>query len=104
MANVYYEPEKHGLEVVAEIDFSDRSYQFDTRVVWRHKETGVLYTGRDAGCSCPSPFEDYHDLASLEVVNLESLRQEVESETTYTTIPERVAFLDAVKAALKGAS
>jgi hypothetical protein len=57
--NIYYNPEKFGLEVFAEFEFSDRFYQFDTRVVWKDRE-GQLWTARDSGCSCPIPFEDYH--------------------------------------------
>lgn len=65
-ANVYYNPEKHELEPVAEIDYSSGSYEFDLRVVWRHKPTNKLYTGRDSGCSCPCPFEDVNRLEDLE--------------------------------------
>lgn len=101
-SNVYYHPENCGLEVVAEIEYSDGSYQFDMRVVWRHLETGVLYTQRDSGCSCPTPFESYNDLASLEVVNIESLMQEVASETANTTVMQRFDFIYKVRHALAG--
>lgn len=66
MSNVYYNPEDQGLEQVAQIYYSDGGYCFDYRVIWRHTETGKLYTARDSGCSCPSPFEDYHSVESLQ--------------------------------------
>ena len=57
--NVYYHPEKSGLEVVGEVEFSSENYEFDTRVVWFHEASGRLLTARDYGCSCPVPFEDF---------------------------------------------
>lgn len=77
--NVYYHPEKHGLTVVGEVEYSDGSYVFDTRVVWKHTESGKLYTARDAGCSCPTPFENYNSLADLEIVDYDGLAAEVKS-------------------------
>lgn len=63
MKNIYYYPEDYDLTVVAEID-NGESYEFDKVVVWKHKD-GTLYWQEDSGCSCPTPFEDYSDLASL---------------------------------------
>jgi hypothetical protein len=62
--NVYYHPEIHGLERVSEVDYSDGCYQFDLRVVWKDSK-GRLWTARDSGCSCPSPFEDTTELERL---------------------------------------
>jgi hypothetical protein len=75
----FYQPEKFNLTQVAMIDYSDGQYQFDYRVVWRH-EDGTLYTARDTGCSCPSPFENYHTLEDLEVANIPELIEEARSE------------------------
>lgn len=55
--NIYYDPKKFGLEPVLEIEYSDRCYQYDTRVVWRRIRDGALLTAHDSGCSCPIPFE-----------------------------------------------
>lgn len=66
MCSVYFYPENHGLELVAMIDYSSGDYCFDYRVIWKHKETGALYTARDSGCSCPGPFEDYSKIEDLE--------------------------------------
>lgn len=76
----YYQPEKFDLVPVGEIDYSDGCYQFDIRAVWKHEPTGTFYTCRDSGCSCPSPFEDYHSLDQLEVLNLEELEEEIQRE------------------------
>lgn len=56
-SNVYYDPEKFGLEIVGMVDFSSGSYEFSYFVVWQDTETKVLYWAEDSGCSCPTPFE-----------------------------------------------
>lgn len=63
--SVYYNPEKYGLEIIGEVDFSDGCWQFDSLVVWRRIEDGQLFYGEDSGCSCPSPFEDVADVHGL---------------------------------------
>lgn len=78
-SNIYYSPEKFRLEQVAMIDYSDGDYCFDYRVIWRHLDTGVLYTARDSGCSCPSPFESYTNLHSLDRFLLSQVENEVKS-------------------------
>lgn len=56
MSNAYYDPQKFGLTIVGEVEFSSGSYEFDTSVVWRD-QAGALYYADDSGCSCPTPFE-----------------------------------------------
>ena len=56
--NLYYDPEKFGLTTIGEIDFSDGNYCFDYTVVWKRESDGRFVYADDAGCSCPSPFED----------------------------------------------
>lgn len=104
--DVYHQPEEFGLAQVADIDYSTGSYEFDMRVVWRHTDTGVLYTARDSGCSCPSPFEDYMSIEQLERASLAELRAEVEAEardreygTPNITMTEGNDFLRAVETA-----
>ena len=77
--NIYYSPEKYGLEVVAEIEYSHGNYEYDTRVVWRQKETGKLFTARDSGCSCPTPFEDYN-MTNISPFDFDELDREVKGE------------------------
>ncbi len=63
--DVYYNPEKFGLEKVGEVDDPGACYSFDIFAVWRAAD-GTLYWGQDSGCSCPSPFEDVRGLEDLE--------------------------------------
>lgn len=67
MENIYYHPEDHKLEIVGMIE-DEPNYSFDMFVVWKDKE-GNLYYGEDSGCSCPSPFEDIHDVEQLEKID-----------------------------------
>lgn len=76
----YYNPEEFDLTPVAEIDYSDGCYCFDLRVVWKHS-SGAFYTMRDSGCSCPSPFEEYHSLEELDRLDLAALEAEVKAES-----------------------
>ena len=76
----YYYPEKFDLVPVGEIEMSEPCYSFDTVVVWRHTPTGDVYTARDSGCSCPTPFEDYdslEQLTKLTSVNLDEFAQDL---------------------------
>lgn len=95
MSNVYGQPEDFGL---------DDGYGFDYRIVWRHRGSGKLYTARDAGCSCPSPFEDYTKLEDLdELTDMVALREEVRSDdaSRFLEAGEAQTFLDKVSRALR---
>lgn len=63
--DIYYNPEKFGLEKVGEFDWSEPDYSFDICVVWKAKR-GQYWIGNDSGCSCPSPFEDVKDINELD--------------------------------------
>jgi len=76
--NVYYNPDSYGLRPVAEIGFSSGSYEFDLRVVWADAE-GRLWTARDSGCSCPTPFDNVGELDR--VFNFDGLQQEYENDS-----------------------
>jgi hypothetical protein len=62
--DVYNQPEHFGLSIVFTADEEDLSYEFNIFGVWKDAN-GALYWAQDAGCSCPSPFEDYTDLSDL---------------------------------------
>jgi hypothetical protein len=47
--NVYDNPDKYDLTIVAEID-TGGSYAFDKTVLWRHK-SGKFYWAHSSGCS-----------------------------------------------------
>lgn len=62
--NPYYNPEACGLKIIR-IDERDVSYSFDIVMLWEDLKTGKWYWAHDAGCSCPSPFEDFLGLGDL---------------------------------------
>lgn len=98
--NIYYSPEKYGLTQLLCIDHSDDCYCFDYRVVWKHEETNELYTARSAGCSCPSPFEEFSSIEELERVTPElirSLEYEMSSSESHASYEERSSFIDKLK-------
>lgn len=43
---------------VVELELRRESYEFDLFGVFFDPETKEYWTGRDSGCSCPSPWED----------------------------------------------
>lgn len=65
-SDVYNSPEKHGLEIIDSMSLTNESYSFDIFAVWYHEGTDRWFYGRDSGCSCPSPFENFTDISSLE--------------------------------------
>lgn len=102
-SNVYYHPEKHGLKPIAEFEYSSGSYEFDTRVIWRHT-SGQLYMARDSGCSCPTPFEDYQGVTDLEPFDLSVIERELRDESTgdyrYITPQQAGEWMDALRVEL----
>lgn len=76
--DVYYNPEKFGLTKVAELDFSSGSYEFDiTAVFTKDDEPGKFYWASDSGCSCPSPFENFTSIESLQSGGFKQIRDEL---------------------------
>lgn len=63
--NIYYNPEKFGVELVGEFEWSEPSWSFDTLAVFKERR-GRYWIAEDSGCSCPSPFENYTDLNELD--------------------------------------
>lgn len=61
---IYYSPDQLDLTQIAEIEWRDEPYEFDLTVLWQH-EDGRFFIASDSGCSCPSPFEDFHKLDDL---------------------------------------
>jgi hypothetical protein len=74
-ANVYYNPDKWGLEVIADLELYEPNYSFDTVVAWRHVESGEVYWAWDSGCSCPIPFENYKSLEDLTRLSSENFAE-----------------------------
>ena len=66
-------------------------------------EFGKLYTARDSGCSCPTPFDSL-SLETLERLDVEALRLELGSELinkfSYLKQEDAQRFLQTVEAAV----
>lgn len=75
--NIQSSPEKFGLEEIAELEFSNQDYCFDTRIVWRRLKDGQLLSARDSGCSCPCPFEATKVEDLQEVNSITWLQEEI---------------------------
>lgn len=74
--DVYYNPEKFGLTKIAELDFSSGSYEFNiTAVFTQDGVTDRFFWASDSGCSCPSPFENYTSIESLESGDFKRVRE-----------------------------
>lgn len=74
----YFNPAKYGMRQIGAIDWSDGNYQFDLTVVWIDRDVRFWY-GDDAGCSCPTPFEDTNVTDLVELTSLEQFKAHCES-------------------------
>jgi hypothetical protein len=104
--NIYYDPEKHGLELIHTLDEDNLSYEFNTIAIFRATETGKLYYAHSSGCSCPTPFEEYHyasaddnDLSEIRHENMDSFINTVENFPV--SIDERQDAIRAVRKHLR---
>lgn len=102
--NIYKHPEKHGFKIVADLEDSDECYFFDTHVVFKDIDTGKLYYAHSSGCSCPTPFEEFDSLDDMELIDKEGFDSFCKSiynlQYSHSTLAEKKAFLDDVKANL----
>lgn len=48
MSDVYYHPERFGLEIIKEVDYGG-IYEFRKLVLWRTVKSGELLLGSDSG-------------------------------------------------------
>ena len=88
MDNIYYDPQKFGLEMVGEVEWVGASYEFDLTGVWKEKR-GVYWIGNDSGCSCPSPYEDLTKEDLYGPYNKAQLKERLE-----TLVAERASETD----------
>lgn len=70
--NIYYNPDKCGLEILATLDERDLSYQYNTYLVVIDLNSRRIFRASDSGCSCPVPFENYY-FKSANKNNLEEI-------------------------------
>ncbi len=99
--NVYYNPEKAGVEIVAALD-PPLSYEFDIVILVRDVKDGKLYAAHDSGCSCPTPFENVaglHDMTPItKTSDLKPLVAQIYSGVSPGEIQD---FMRKARAALK---
>lgn len=92
MNNVYYNPEECGLKIVGSLDEADLSYEFNTLIVLESNQNGKLYWATSSGCSCPTPFEEYHfrndDEHNLSVLNEETLDNFLSAVKSFPISPD----------------
>ena len=69
MSNVYYDPADFGLVLVETLDEAGLSYEYNTLIVLQHTASKRLFWASDSGCSCPTPFENYHFSSSESGIN-----------------------------------
>ena len=95
--NIYSNPEKFGLEIVAALDYYS-GYSWSMRVVWREIATGRILTDADSGCSCNSPWEATIDVAELDPLDINAILEEIkytQQNMTFECSHEEVdSFLD----------
>lgn len=84
MNNIYYNPEDCGLSIVGVLDEDGLSYEFNTLLVVKETSSKRLFYATSSGCSCPTPFEEYHfsngddhDLTEIKGENVEAFVNEV---------------------------
>ena len=96
--NLYNNPERFGLSIVAAIEDEDANYTFDTIVVWRSNETGKLYWAHDSGCSCPIPFDEYSLDNITPLGNVKELKDFMDGEDDWIkrSLSNRNDFLNKV--------
>lgn len=101
--NPYYEPEACGLEIVCSLEDANANYSFDTVVLWRDPVTGAFYAAHDAGCSCPTPFENINSVDDMTPIrSLNDLKEFVDKHNQYVRW-YTAEFYDTANAAICGA-
>ena len=81
--DAYHQPEKFGLKTVGTIQWEEDCYSFDLTAIFRD-EYGNLYWADDAGCSCPSPFEDFTSVDKLETGTAGQLQAHLDDRLSRT--------------------
>lgn len=109
--NVHSNPEKSGLKIIDSLDQPDLDYEFNTLIAVQHIESGRVFEAQSSGCSCPTPFEEYHfngpddtDMCEVTLDNFSGFETGIISWCKESHIPqhEMNSFIDNVKTALKG--
>jgi len=79
--NIESDTDKCGFVQVAYCDEPGMSYEFNSYIVLKDKESGLFYGAGSSGCSCPTPFEEYQTLSSLTPLrDLDHLKAELRGQ------------------------
>ena len=79
--NIESDTDKCGFIRIAYCDEPDMSYEFNSYLVLKDKESGLFYGAGSSGCSCPTPFEEYQTLSSLTPLrDLDHLEEELKGQ------------------------
>lgn len=100
--NPYYDTKECGLTLIDTLDQADMSYEFNTMIVVESNQSKKLYFASSCGCSCPTPFEEYHfrndDDHNLNVLNNETLDQFINVVKNFpVSVDERQSVIRKVK-------
>jgi hypothetical protein len=104
--NIYYDPKNCGLEIVGVLDESGLCYEFNTFLCVQEIASGRVFFCRSSGCSCPTPFEEYHfsngDDNNLDELKLETLEQFINEVNNFPAdVDDRRKLIQAAEKLLK---
>lgn len=102
MKNIYYDTEACGLAQVGCLEESGLSYEYNTFLVVEEIQSKKMYWVTDSGCSCPTPFENYHFTSvednDLNVLNKETFEAFIREVKTFpVSTDERQSLIRKVK-------
>ena|SRR6266487_1360075 len=98
--NVYYNPDKCGLTLIAKVEEA-LSWEYDMVIAVRDNESDKLYVVHDSGCSCPTPFEDVSSFSDMtEIRSVADAQSFVNSYKSYD-VADKLAFFRKIQEALK---
>lgn len=86
-------PEKYGLELVGQVEWSSGYYEFDTTAVLKNADGRFCYA-EDSGCSCPTPFGGQGE-GDLTWVTPQELQAHLESRNKENSTEYREVSRDA---------
>lgn len=92
-------PETDHLEYVDSFEKEEACYSFNTFQVMFDPDTEKYHVGEDSGCSCPSPFEDFHTLADWgkPLAAKEVVTEIRETHVSASELDDKLATIDAVE-------
>lgn len=101
--NPYSNPQNCGLTLLASAE-AEANYDFDIIALWMDNASGRFFMAQDAGCSCPSPFEDVRSVSSFtEVTSFKDVTDFIGAQSYSNPTAESLAgLLRAAREAFRG--